>query len=66
MSDRRKIGRPKTTGTTPQHTVRMSDEKWHKFGEATDKAGTDRGSAVNGFVDWYVGDTDDLPERPDA
>jgi hypothetical protein len=45
----------------------MSDDRWQRFGEAAEKAGTDRAGAVNDFAAWYVHeDGAELPERPDA
>lgn len=65
MGDRRKPGRP-ATGKTPQHTVRMSDERWNALGSKAEKAGSDRGKVLNDMAAWYVGEDDaELPERPE-
>lgn len=64
MSDRRKPGRP-ATGKTPQHTVRMPDERWDKLGEKAARSGSDRGKVLNDLAAWYVReDGAELPERP--
>lgn len=66
MGEKRKPGRP-ATGQKPQHTVRMSDERWNALGEKAEQARTDRGKVLNELSAWYVGEDDaELPERPDA
>jgi hypothetical protein len=66
MGERRKIGRP-ATGKTPQHTVRMPDDRWDALGAKAAKAGSDRGKVINDLSAWYVGeDGAELPERPEV
>jgi hypothetical protein len=65
MSERRRPGRP-ATGQTPQRKIRMSDDRWQRFGEAAEQAGTDRTEATNRFAAWFTQEDDaELPERPD-
>lgn len=65
MSERRRPGRPVTTGGTPQRKIRMPNERWQRFGEAAEQAGMDRTEATNRFAAWYTREDDaELPERP--
>ncbi|HEX7658119.1 MAG TPA: hypothetical protein VF444_01465 [Pseudonocardiaceae bacterium] len=64
MNEKRRPGRP-ATGQTPNRSIRMADDRWQRFGQATEQAGTDRSSAVNAFAAWYTRETDArLPPRP--
>jgi hypothetical protein len=50
---------------TPNRVIRVPDDRWRRFGELTDAAGTDRSKAVNAFVAWYCLEPGaELPERP--
>lgn len=43
----------------------MNDDRWERFGDAAEKAGTDRTGAVNDFAAWYTAeDGAKLPKRP--
>ena len=46
----------------PQHTVRMDDLTWRRFGEVAERAGTDRGTLLRQFVLWYLREAP-LPPR---
>lgn len=50
-------------GTTRQ-TVRIDALLWQRFGNSAEKADRDRSALLREFVRWYVGDVDELPERP--
>jgi len=45
----------------------MSDDRWERFGEAAEKAGSDRTATTNRLAAWYMReDGAELPERPDS
>lgn len=44
----------------------IDDETWDAFDEATKAAGTDRSASVRAWVDYFLGRSDELPERPPA
>jgi hypothetical protein len=44
--------------------VRVPEELWIKFGEATGRAGTDRSAVLREFIRWYVRERRTPPERP--
>lgn len=49
----------------PKQAIRVSKEKWDRFGVVADDAGTDRSTLVREFIDWYLRERGGvLPERP--
>lgn len=49
-----------------QQTIRMSQEKWDRLGEAADAAGSDRSTVLRQLADWYLRERGAiLPERPE-
>ncbi|MFJ4790243.1 hypothetical protein [Streptomyces sp. NPDC088794] len=42
----------------------IDDATWKAFDEATKALGTDRSASVRAWVDYFLGRTDELPERP--
>lgn len=49
----------------PKQAIRVSKDKWDRFGEAADAADTDRSTLLRQFVDWYLRERGGvLPERP--
>lgn len=52
---------------TPQRVIRVDDELWVAFGQATKRHDPpmDRSAAVRWFMRWFVGEVDNLPERPE-
>ncbi len=64
MTEPRKRGRP-ATGQTPQHNLRISHERWQRFEDAAEKAGTTRADAANRLIAWYAREPGaKLPNRP--
>lgn len=67
-------GQPTTIGITvpppgtPFRRVRMDDEMWRRFDEAvrTAEPELDRSKVIREFVRWYIGETNDLPRRPEG
>lgn len=53
---KRRPGRPSraNTGATPQRNIRMADDRWQAFGEATEALGLDRTEVLNRFVAWFT------------
>lgn len=50
---------------TPNHTVRIPDERWIAVDETAREAGTDRPTVVNDLLAWYVNEKGaKLPKRP--
>jgi hypothetical protein len=47
----------------PQHTIRMDECDWERFGDVARLAGTDRSTLLRQFVLWYVREGQ-LPPRP--
>jgi len=51
---------------TARQTFRAETTLWQAFGEATQRAGTDRSEALRAFMRWYLREGGaELPERPD-
>lgn len=46
--------------------VRMDDDLWERFGQATEAAGLDRSTVLRDFVIWYVDETDRVTYRRPA
>jgi hypothetical protein len=66
VSGKRKIGRP-ATGKTPNHSVRMPNERWDALDKKSKQVGSDRAKVVNDLAAWYVReDGAELPERPES
>ena len=65
--------RPDTGGTampqegTPFRRIRMDDDLWHRLDEAAKKMDPDsnRSAVLRKFARWYVGDIDEMPQRPE-
>jgi hypothetical protein len=51
---------------TPPRAIRISDDLWHKFTEAADRAGMERAGLVREFIRWYVGEEGATLPRPPA
>lgn len=51
---------------TPLRRFRMSDDLWTRFDAAVRQVlvPANKSVVIRGFILWYVGDTDELPERP--
>lgn len=50
---------------TPKVTLRVPDDLWLRFGQATAEAGTDRATALREFIRWYVHEAEaKAPRRP--
>ena len=60
---RRAVARPRT-GETPIQHIRIPDEDWNAFNEATGGKGA---AIVRAFIAWYLRKRGaKLPERPEA
>jgi hypothetical protein len=65
--------RPDTGGTempqegTPLRKIRMDDDLWQRLEEAAKRADPDSNRTVilRKFARWYVGDIDEMPQRPE-
>lgn len=59
--------RPKRSSPPRYRQLRVSHDLWSPFGDAVRNAEPelDRSKVIREFVRWYVGDTDDLPRRPE-
>jgi hypothetical protein len=51
---------------TPFRRIRLDDDLWDRFDEAVKRADPDsnRSAVVRKFLRWFVGDIDDMPQRP--
>jgi hypothetical protein len=51
---------------TPFRRIRMDDDLWKRLEEAAKRADPDsnRSVIIRRFARWYVGDIDELPQRP--
>lgn len=51
---------------TPFRRVRMDDDLWRRFGETVKAADpdTNRSAVLRKFARWFVGDIDEMPQRP--
>ncbi len=64
-AEKRPIGRPVTTGTTPKRGIRIADDLWNAFVAATDAAGTNATAVSREFYAWYVRKPGaKMPKRP--
>lgn len=52
---------------TPFRRIRMDDDLWQRLEEAAKRADPDsnRSVIIRRFARWYVGDIDEMPQRPD-
>jgi hypothetical protein len=60
-------GEPMAAEGTPFRRVRMDDDLWERFGESVIRADPDsnRSAVLRRFARWYVGDIDEMPQRPE-
>ena len=51
---------------TPFRRIRMDDDLWERLEAAVKRADPDanRSVIIRRFARWYVGDIDDMPQRP--
>ena len=52
---------------TPFRRIRMDDDLWKRLDEAAKQADPDanRSAVLRRFARWYVGDIDEMPQRPE-
>jgi hypothetical protein len=52
---------------TPFRRVRLDDDLWERLDESARRANPDfnRSQVIRWLVRWYVGDVDELPQRPE-
>lgn len=52
---------------TPFRRIRMDDDLWKRLDEAAKRADPDSNRSVilRRFARWYVGDMDEMPQRPE-
>lgn len=51
---------------TPRWAIRVPENLWLRFGEATATAGTDRSAVMREFIRWYTREQGaKMPRRPD-
>lgn len=48
---------------TPKYGIRVPEDAWNRFGEATTQAGTDRSAVLRAFIAWYLRVPDAKPVR---
>lgn len=64
-TEKRPVGRPVTTGTTPKRGIRITDELWTALTAAAKAEGTDATSLTRDFYSWYLRRPGArLPKRP--
>jgi hypothetical protein len=51
---------------TPFRRIRMDDDLWRRLDESAKRADPDsnRSALLRKFARWYVGDIDEMPQRP--
>jgi len=51
---------------TPFRRIRLDDDLWQRFEDAVGRADPDsnRSVVLRKFIRWYVGDIDEMPQRP--
>jgi hypothetical protein len=50
---------------TPKVTLRVPEDLWRRFGEATNAAGTDRATTIRELMRWYLREPEaKAPKRP--
>jgi len=52
---------------TPFRRIRMDDDLWQRLEDAVKRADPDsnRSAILRRFARWYVGDIDEVPQRPE-
>jgi len=52
---------------TPFKRIRLDNDLWDRFEEAVHRADPDsnRSVVIRKFIRWYVGDIDEMPQRPE-
>ena len=52
---------------TPFRRIRMDDDLWERLEAAVKRADPDgnRSAVLRKFARWYVGDIDEMPQRPE-
>lgn len=52
---------------TPFRRIRLDDDLWERFESAVKRADpdTNRSAIIRRFARWYVGDIDEMPQRPE-
>jgi hypothetical protein len=52
---------------TPFRRIRIDDDLWQRLEEAVKRADPDANRSVilRRFARWYVGDIDEMPQRPE-
>jgi metal-responsive CopG/Arc/MetJ family transcriptional regulator len=52
---------------TPFRRIRLDDDLWKRLDEAAKAADPDsnRSAVLRKFARWYVGDINEMPQRPD-
>lgn len=52
---------------TPFRRIRMDDDLWERLDEAAKRMDPDsnRSAVLRRFARWYVGDIDEMPQRPE-
>jgi hypothetical protein len=53
-AEKRPVGRPVTTGTTPKRGIRIADDLWAQVTEAAKAEGTDATALTRDFYAWWV------------
>ena len=56
---------PSKHGVKSRNLRGVEDHEWERFGELTYATGDNRSAVLRRFIQWFVGDTDELPERPE-
>jgi hypothetical protein len=56
-----------TPDGTPFRRIRLDDDLWGRFDRAVKIADPDsnRSAVIRRFARWYVGDIDQMPQRPE-
>ncbi len=64
MSDRK--GDTMPPDGTPFRRIRLDDDLWDRLDEAVKRADPDsnRSAVLRKFARWFVGDIDEMPQRP--
>jgi hypothetical protein len=65
--EKRPVGRPVTTGTTPKRGIRIPDDTWLPAMAQAKEQSTSAGELCREFLDWWLRKPGaKLPKRPDA
>ena len=66
-TEKRPVGRPVTTGTTPKRNIRVPDDEWSEITTKAKAEGMDATSLTRAFYAWWLGKPGaKLPKRPTA